>query len=109
MRVRRWRRRLADGSACLGDVVGMASSHMNDIISASYPDRVPQLQWDALRVLASRPFGRLRPLIRDSHQSSIENQLDAEATGFRECATTRDFAAGVSAFLSKRRASFEGR
>lgn len=54
-------------------------------------------------------FGRLRRLIRESHQSSFEDQLESEATGFQECAATADFSEGVQAFLGKRRPTFQGR
>ena len=62
--------------------------------------------------LASGPsiaYGHLRRLIRQSLNSSFEDQLDSEALGFRECAATRDFAEGVAAFKEKRRATFQGR
>lgn len=54
-------------------------------------------------------YGHLRRLIRQSLHTGIEEQLDAEAQGFRECAATRDFAEGVAAFQEKRRAAFQGR
>lgn len=62
--------------------------------------------------LASGPtlaFGRLRRLIRGSLNASFDQQLDAEAQGFRESAGTRDFSEGVAAFLAKRRPMFEGK
>lgn len=48
------------GPAYLEDVVGMdTGSHVNDVISAGYPDRMPPLQYDALRLMASlRRFGQ---------------------------------------------------
>jgi 3-hydroxyacyl-CoA dehydrogenase / enoyl-CoA hydratase / 3-hydroxybutyryl-CoA epimerase / enoyl-CoA isomerase len=43
------------GPAYLEDVIGIdTGSHVNDTISAGYPDRMPNLQLDALRLLASR-------------------------------------------------------
>ncbi|HWT21259.1 MAG TPA: enoyl-CoA hydratase-related protein [Variovorax sp.] len=54
-------------------------------------------------------YGRLRRLIRESHNASFREQLDAEALCFRQCAATRDFSEGAAAFLEKRRPSFEGR
>lgn len=42
------------GPAYLEDVVGIdTGSHVNDVISAGYPDRMPPLERDALRLLAS--------------------------------------------------------
>lgn len=54
-------------------------------------------------------YGHLRRLIRASQHSDLGTQLDAEAAGFKACAGTADFKEGVSAFLEKRGASFEGR
>lgn len=46
------------GPAYLEDVVGIdTGSHVNDTISAGYPDRMPALELDALKVLAQQ--GRL--------------------------------------------------
>lgn len=40
------------GPAYLGDVIGMdTGSHVNDVISAGYPDRTPPLADDALRLM----------------------------------------------------------
>ena len=48
------------GPAYLEDVVGMdTGSHVNDIISAGYPDRMPRLEHDALRLMAqNKRFGQ---------------------------------------------------
>ena len=56
----------------------------------------------------TRALGRLRRLVRASVDTSFDAQLDAEAEGFRACAMTADFKEGVNAFLSKRRANFQG-
>jgi 3-hydroxyacyl-CoA dehydrogenase/enoyl-CoA hydratase/3-hydroxybutyryl-CoA epimerase/enoyl-CoA isomerase len=43
------------GPAHLEDVIGLdTGSHVNDLISAGYPDRMPYLEHDALRLLASQ-------------------------------------------------------
>ena len=42
------------GPAYLEDVVGMdTGSHVSDVISAGYPDRMPRIEHDALRLMAS--------------------------------------------------------
>lgn len=46
------------GPAYLEDVIGLdTGTHVNDVISAGYPDRMPHLEHDALRLLAQA--GRL--------------------------------------------------
>jgi len=43
------------GPAYLEDVIGLdTGSHVNDVISAGYPEHMPELKLDALRLLASR-------------------------------------------------------
>jgi 3-hydroxyacyl-CoA dehydrogenase/enoyl-CoA hydratase/3-hydroxybutyryl-CoA epimerase/enoyl-CoA isomerase len=48
------------GPAYLEDVVGIdTASHVNDVISAGYPDRMPPLENDALRLMAQhKRFGQ---------------------------------------------------
>jgi 2-(1,2-epoxy-1,2-dihydrophenyl)acetyl-CoA isomerase len=41
-----------------------------------------------------------------SLDNSLERQLQLEAQCFGECAATDDFAEGVSAFVGKRKATF---
>lgn len=62
--------------------------------------------------LASGPtqaYGRLKRLMRASLQNGLDEQLDAEAQGFLDCAQTDDFVEGVDAFLNKRAPTFTGR
>lgn len=49
----------------------------------------------------------VRRLLRDSLDHSLAAQLDAEARSFGACAVTADFAAGIEAFLAKRKPRFE--
>ncbi|WP_077001715.1 enoyl-CoA hydratase/isomerase family protein [Variovorax sp. KK3] len=56
----------------------------------------------------TRAFGRIRRLMRASMASTLSDQLEAEAEGFRACAATSDFAEGACAFLAKRPARFSG-
>ncbi|HTT13392.1 MAG TPA: enoyl-CoA hydratase-related protein [Burkholderiaceae bacterium] len=56
----------------------------------------------------TRAIGRMRRLMRRSSSSDFGAQLDAEKEAFAASTTTRDFAEGVSAFLEKRAARFEG-
>lgn len=52
---------------------------------------------------------RIKRLLRGSMQHTVEEQLDAEEQAFKECAATEDFRNAVTAFLERRRSTFNGR
>jgi 2-(1,2-epoxy-1,2-dihydrophenyl)acetyl-CoA isomerase len=54
-------------------------------------------------------LGRLKRLMRQSQDTELADQLDAERDAFMAGTATADFAEGVSAFLAKRPARFVGR
>ena len=54
-------------------------------------------------------LGIVKRLMRESFDRDLPSQLSLERDGFKTCAETHDFREGVSAFLEKRRASFQGR
>jgi 2-(1,2-epoxy-1,2-dihydrophenyl)acetyl-CoA isomerase len=61
--------------------------------------------------LASGPtlaYAATKALVNRSFESPLADQLDAEAAAFAQCAATRDFAAGVSAFVTKSKPEFNG-
>jgi 2-(1,2-epoxy-1,2-dihydrophenyl)acetyl-CoA isomerase len=61
--------------------------------------------------LASGPthaIGNTKTLINQSINNSMESQLQAEAMSFADCAATRDWAEGVTAFGEKRKPQFKG-
>lgn len=53
-------------------------------------------------------YGQIKKLLRRSFDNILHDQLEAEAEAFIECIKTADFAEGVSAFLAKRPAKFNG-
>jgi 2-(1,2-epoxy-1,2-dihydrophenyl)acetyl-CoA isomerase len=77
---------------------------------------VPVAELDAAvdKVVASIVAGprgalkRTKRLLRQSTMSTLSDQLRAEAVSFASCATTDEFAEGVSAFVEKRHARFGG-
>ncbi len=50
-----------------------------------------------------------KALVNQSFETSLAQQLDAEAAAFARCAVSGDFAAGVTAFVEKSQAEFKGR
>lgn len=62
--------------------------------------------------LASGPtvaYGRTKALLHAAHANTLEAQLRLEARSFAACATTDDFAEGVTSFTEKRKPVFLGR
>ncbi|MBP6998389.1 MAG: enoyl-CoA hydratase/isomerase family protein [Tepidiphilus sp.] len=57
----------------------------------------------------SYAYGRIRSLLADSLEQSLEAQLLAEAEAFGDCSATEDFVEGIEAFLAKRKPRFRGR
>ena len=53
-------------------------------------------------------YGNTKALFYRSLESEFEAQLQAEAEYFSDCAARPDFKEGVSAFLQKRDAQFQG-
>lgn len=54
-------------------------------------------------------YGKLKVLMRTSHERTLYHQLDAERLSFLSCNKTSDFEHGVSAFLTKSNFDFEGK
>jgi 2-(1,2-epoxy-1,2-dihydrophenyl)acetyl-CoA isomerase len=65
----------------------------------------------AARLEQSAPIalGNLKQLMRHAGDNDLHTQLQMEARLFAQCAGTADFVEGVSAFLDKRQAKFQGR
>jgi 2-(1,2-epoxy-1,2-dihydrophenyl)acetyl-CoA isomerase len=57
----------------------------------------------------TKAYAKTRMLLNTSLDADLNQQLDREQAAFLECATSDDFAEGVSAFLDKRRPRFRGR
>ena len=57
----------------------------------------------------SHALGETKRLLNASFDNRLEAQLAAEAEAFAGCAATADFADGVSAFVEKRAAKFQGK
>ncbi len=78
---------------------------------------VPQAEFDsAVAELAARlaqgpthAYANTKALLNATYDRSLEEQLDAEAASFADCAVSEDFAEGIAAFLDKRSPRFKGR
>ncbi|MGH6662877.1 MAG: enoyl-CoA hydratase-related protein [Rhodospirillales bacterium] len=53
-------------------------------------------------------YARTKALLNGSFSRTLKQQLDAESAAFADCAATRDFAEGVTAFVEKRSPRFIG-
>ena len=53
-------------------------------------------------------IGRTKALLQQSLNTTLENQLQAEAESFSSCAVEPDFNEGISAFIAKRKPKFKG-
>ena len=56
-----------------------------------------------------RALGETKALLNASFDNPLEAQLALEAESFARCAATQDFAEGVTAFVEKRAAKFQGK
>jgi len=99
--------------ALLGETFDAAEAWRIGLINRVVPAASLREETDRLaRRLAEGPplaLGRLKRLMRDSLNSTLQEQLDAEAEGFAACAATRDFAEGVNAFFEKRSPRYQGK
>jgi 2-(1,2-epoxy-1,2-dihydrophenyl)acetyl-CoA isomerase len=57
----------------------------------------------------TRAYGEAKRLMNASIERAMETQMEEELFAFSRCVRTQDFAAGVTAFVEKRKPSFEGR
>lgn len=75
-------------------------------------DALDRRAMDLAHRLARGPtlaFARARALLLDSYANTLETHLAQEARAIADSAGSADGRAGVAAFISKQRASFEGR
>ena len=105
--------RRAMGFALLGEDLNTTMALEIGLINKVVPR--PVLIHQAMEIahrLAAGPtlaYGRTKELLRGSLDRELAEQLEAERTAFVASAGTADFREGVTAFLEKRPAKFEGR
>ena len=103
----------AMGTALFADKIYARQASEMGMIWESIADEKFLAHWQARAAhLASGPtetYGHVKTAIRQSFSNSEEDQLELEARLQGACGRTRDFKEGVTAFLDKRIAKFEGR
>jgi len=99
--------------ALLGDRFDAGAAHEAGLINRIVPAAALEKETSKLaRRLSLGPthaYGNTKELLNLSFHNTLEEQLAAEARNFAYCATTLDFAEGVSAFNEKRIPQFTGK
>jgi 2-(1,2-epoxy-1,2-dihydrophenyl)acetyl-CoA isomerase len=99
--------------ALLGDRFDADHAVSLGLINRVVPGDDLRAQTEQLAVrLAAGPtkaYAKTKMLLNTSLDADLDQQLDREQAAFLECATSDDFAEGVTAFLDKRRPRFRGR
>lgn len=99
--------------ALLGERLDAETMARFGLVNFVVPSDALEAKTDELaRRLAAGPtraHGHAKRLIYGSFENQMERQLQMEAEAFADCATTADFREGVTAFLEKRPAAFQGR
>ena len=99
--------------ALLGERLDAETMARFGLVNFVVPTHALEAETDKLaRRLAAGPtlaYGQAKQLIYASSENQMERQLQMEAEAFADCATTADFREGVTAFLEKRPAAFQGK
>jgi len=96
-----------------GDFMEAQEAQRLGIVNRVVPDaELEQATLEVARKLAKGPplaMAEAKRLVYRSLGETLERQLEDEREAIQRSAATQDFSEGVSAFLEKRRASFQGR
>lgn len=99
--------------ALLGDRLDARSMERFGLVNFVVPTAELETETAALaRRLAAGPtraYAQAKRLIYASSENQMERQLQMEAEAFADCASSEDFREGVTAFIEKRPAVFQGR
>jgi len=96
-----------------GDAIDAREAQRLGIVSRVVPDaELEQAVLDLARKLAQGPplaMAEAKRLVYRGLSETLERQLEDEREAIQRSAATQDFSEGVSAFVGKRRATFQGR
>ena len=96
-----------------GDFMDAQEVQRLGIVNRVVPDaELEQATLDVARKLAKGPplaMAEAKKLVYRSLSETLERQLEDEREAIQRSAATQDFSEGVSAFLEKRKANFQGR
>jgi 2-(1,2-epoxy-1,2-dihydrophenyl)acetyl-CoA isomerase len=82
---------------------------INRVVSAAELEAATAQLARRLAAGPARAYAETKALVNRTFETPLAAQLDAEAAAFARCAATQDFTEGVTAFVEKRKAKFEGR
>ncbi len=103
----------AMGAALFAERISAREASAMGMIWEAVPDAEFAAHWQARATyLANGPskaFAATKTALRDSDGNSLAEQLQLEAHLQGQCGKSRDFLEGVTAFMEKRPAKFEGR
>jgi len=96
-----------------GDAIDAREAERLGIVGRVVPDaELEQATQDLARTLAQGPplaMAEAKRLVYRGLGETLERQLEDEREAIQRSAATQDFSEGVSAFVKKRRATFQGR
>lgn len=101
------------GASLFAEKISAEQADKWGLIWEAVPDEEFEQTWKARAAhLAQGPtvaYQNIKQALRASLESSLDEQLSLEAKLQKSCGRTRDFSEGVTAFMQKRPAKFEGR